>query len=223
MTAQKTLDNILDEVMMTLSKYLTITDMLRLSEVNDVLHKISNHTGFEYILKTQMDIHRLPNKVPLQHVTSMKGVVQIFIPKVISGSVCLEKDSMTSHSTFLPCHISLQWNGFSCKAKSTLKPFIIQNLSYKSIFFPWTCINTWTISTKKNKTQITFNLVQNVYIQSIYLIKFIKLIIPENETEIITARILNRCNMLKMLMDGTFGIKHAPNLNNDNVKHIHNY
>jgi len=197
----KSKENILCETIIPLSQYLTLTDMFRLSEVNLELSQTTEKDGFRGVLMTQMNINRW--SVSGVKDISIKGLLRIFSPSQVVCAVCIGDLKMNK-----ACHVTLQWEGCLFKAKQ-LTYFRFQNSTYTSLFFPWDYIKSWhTESIEKDTTLITFNLIDNVRVQNIYHVDNIRLQVKQHNVEVLMANILNRCNMLKCLVEGVLGLKY---------------
>lgn len=191
------------EVMSHITIFLTVRDVLRISETARDCHEACNESGFESTLLQFEGIQRntnCHNRLPIKCLLGLFNDTSITC-KVYMGY----SDTYTSRCT--PCIFSMHWNG--CTFTTTpLSPFIYHNMIYESIFFPWTVLLSWTKENYKHSQCLFIKLVPNTYLNTAHKIDFVRIFTSEtNVTHFLSERLLNRCCMLELLQNGALRLQ----------------
>jgi hypothetical protein len=198
--------DILDVMVLDIASYLTISDILRLSETAPECHTMCNDRGFESALLQLNGIHRNGNcsdRLPI------KSLLGLFRDQSITCKAYMGYTDTSYWTRCTPCIFTMHWNG--CTFTTTpMEPFMYHNIVYESIFFSWSVLLSWAKEKYKNTQCLSIDLVPNTYVNTVHKINVVRILFPETDTAYyLSERLLNRCCMLELLQNGAFGVQYV--------------
>lgn len=204
----KTWMDVLDILMDDIASYLTISDVLCLSETAPDFHTICKKRGFEAVLLQFKGIHRnkkCSNRLPI------KSLLKIFTDQSITCKLYMGNVSTNSSywTRCTPCIFTMHWNGCTFSA-TPFEPILYHNIMYESIFLPWSILHSW-VKENYTKTQcIVIELLPHTYINAAHKISVLRILLSNGKKSCyLSEQLLNRCCMLELLQKGAFELQYS--------------